>query len=249
MRILITGGSGKLGTALKKVFKKGLFPTKSELDITNNLNVKKYFDKMSPDIIIHTAAIANVKLCEADKKLAWNTNYLGTLNLIKASKNLKRQPYFIYVSTACVFDGVNAPFSEDDIPNPKNFYSLTKLLSEVSVASSGLPKTLIIRTNFISKSPWPYKKAFIDRFGTYLFTDEVANGISDLIKNKKNGIVHLAGDEKISMYKLAKIVSPEVRPISLKNYKGPNLTIDMSLNTKNWNTYKTSALRSVRRVT
>ncbi|MGC1709148.1 MAG: glycosyltransferase, partial [Nitrosotalea sp.] len=31
---------------------------------------------------------------------------------------------------------------------------------------------LIIRTNFVSKKKWPYSKAFVDRFGTYLFAED-----------------------------------------------------------------------------
>lgn len=240
MKIIVTGGSGKLGEALKKIFKGAMFPTKSKLNVCNFKQVGKYLKDESPEIIIHTAAITDVRLCEKDKKLAWGTNYQGTLNLIKASENLENQPYFIYISTACVFDGTNAPFTEDDIPNPQNFYSLTKLLGESCVLNSQLSKKLIIRTNFIDKSPWPYEKAFADRFGTYLFTNDVASGISDLINTTKTGIVHLTGDKKMSMFELAKQVSPEILPMTLNDYKGPKLTVDMSLKTINWKPYKIS---------
>lgn len=240
MKILVTGGTGKLGSELKKVFKNALFPTRKELDILKPVQVKKYLEKTSPDLIIHTAGITDIRLCEKNKKLAWDTNYLGTKNLINATQSLIKKPYFIYISTACVFDGVNSPFIETDIPNPKNFYSLTKLLGEIVVSNSNLSKTLIIRTNFVSRSPWPYEKAFTDRFGTYLFTNDVATGISELIQAKKTGIVHLTGNKKMSMYELAKIVSPNVKPMTLNDYNGPTLTIDMSLKTNNWKTYKIS---------
>ena len=45
MKTLITGGSGILGTELKKLFPNSLFPSHSDLDITNNEMVFDYFSK------------------------------------------------------------------------------------------------------------------------------------------------------------------------------------------------------------
>lgn len=232
MKILVTGGTGKLGSELKKIFPNHLFPTSRELDIRDTKNIAKYLLKFKPDIIIHTAAITDVRLCEEDKKHAWDTNYLGTQNLIKESEKLDKKPYFIYISTACVFSGDDGPYFEDSIPNPKNFYSLTKLLGEIAVTSSSLAKKLIIRTNFIDKDKWPYEKAFIDRYATYLYTDDVAKKIRILIKNKMTGVKHVCGNKKMSMYEIAKIINPKVGKITLKEYKGPELTVDMSLKTR-----------------
>ena len=43
MKILITGGTGALGTSLKKVFPEAFFPTRKEMDITNAASVKKLY--------------------------------------------------------------------------------------------------------------------------------------------------------------------------------------------------------------
>jgi len=111
----------------------------------------------------------------------------------------------------------------------KNTNSLTKLLSEFIVIYSELKKWLIIRTNFVARERWPYPEAFIDRFGTYLFADEVAQAIKDLIEKGLTGIVHVHGNEKLFMYELAKITTPDIQPMTLNEYSGPPLTIDMSL--------------------
>jgi len=237
---LITGGSGKLGSSLKKVFPGARFPTHARLDITNIKSTFSHFEKVRPELIIHMAALADIRACEKDKKTAWKTNVEGTRNIVMASEKLSPPPYFVYISTACVFYGDRGMYSEKDIPYPKNFYSLTKLLGELVVKDSKLKKWLIIRTNFVTKSPWPYPKAFTDRFGTYLFADDVAKGIKELTFAKMTGIVHLCGKEKMSIYKLAKMVSPNVKPMTLKGYKGPPLTADMSLTTKRWKKYKIS---------
>jgi dTDP-4-dehydrorhamnose reductase len=126
-------------------------------------------------------------------------------------------------------------YDEDSIPYPENFYALTKLIGEQYV--SNLKNSLIVRTNFVGKSKWPYPKAFTDRFGTYLFADSVARGIADIIKNNLVGVVHVVGDKKISMFELAKTTTPDVLPMTMDDYSGPKLTMDMSLNTKVWKKY------------
>ena len=40
-------------------------------------------------------------------------------------QNLNSPIKFVYVSTACVFDGHSGMYDEDDIPYPENFYALT----------------------------------------------------------------------------------------------------------------------------
>ena len=88
------------------------------------------------------------------------------------------------------------------------------------------------------RKPWPYEKAFTDRFGTYLFADQVANGINDIIKEKITGIVHIVGDKKISIFELAKMTTPQIEPMTIKDYSGPKLTMDMSLDSIRLRKYK-----------
>jgi len=180
MKSLITGGSGILGTELKKFFPDSLFPSHSELDITNHEMVFDYFSKNEFDSIIHTAAMTSIRQCESEKKLSWDTNVVGTKNLVDATTEFSSNSKFIYVSTACVFDGHIGMYKESSIPYPENFYALTKLIGEQQIKN--LKNYLIIRTNFVGRKRWPYPKAFTDRFGTYLFADQVALGINDIIK-------------------------------------------------------------------
>ena len=86
MNILLTGGSGNLGTELKKILSNCISPIKQELDVTNRKQVFDFFQKNSIDLVIHTAAITNIRLCEENRKLAWDTNVQGTKNLVDAIK-------------------------------------------------------------------------------------------------------------------------------------------------------------------
>jgi len=235
MAVLITGGSGSLGLELKKIFTSCLAPSRKDFDVTDKQKILDFLKHNSIDVIIHTAAITSVRLCEKNKQLAWDTNVLGTKNLIDCILESKSKVKFVYVSTACVFDGHSGMYDEDDLPYPENYYALTKLLGENEV--SKLNDFLIIRTNFVPKKTWPYPAAFTDRFGTYLFASNVATGIKEIIENNMSGIIHIVGDKKISMFDLAKITTPNVLPMTIKNYQGPPLTMDMSLDSKRWKKY------------
>jgi len=235
MKTLITGGSGILGTELKKFFPNSLFPSHSVLDITNHEMVFDYFSKNEFDSIIHTAAMTSVRQCESEKELSWSTNVVGTKNLIDATTEFRSNSKFIYVSTACVFDGYTGMYKESSVPYPENFYALTKLIGEQFIKN--LKNHIIIRTNFVGKKKWMYTKAFTDRFGTYLFAENVASGIREIFDANIEGIIHIVGDKKLSMYDLAKINTPSIKPMTVDEYQGPSLTMDMSLDTERWKKY------------
>lgn len=56
MKILIVGGGSDVGKAVWKLFdEEPLFPTKEELDITDELKVKRYISLHKPDIVINCA--------------------------------------------------------------------------------------------------------------------------------------------------------------------------------------------------
>ena len=235
MKSLITGGSGILGTELKKFFPDSLFPSHSELDITNHEMVFDYFSKNEFDSIIHAAAMTSVRQCESEKKLSWDTNVVGTKNLVDATTEFRSNSKFIYLSTACVFDGHDGMYKESSIPSPENFYALTKLIGEQQIKN--LKNYLIIRTNFVGKQKWMYPKAFTDRFGTYLFAENVASGIKEIFDTNIEGTIHIVGDRKLSMYDLAKITTASIQPMTIDEYQGPPLTMDMSLDTERWKKY------------
>ena len=238
MATLITGGTGILGSELKKIFPNVVCPTHKELDICNRNDVFNFIKKEKVDLIIHTAAATKIRLCEENKRWAMSVNVSGTRNLIDSIIELRRDTRFIYISTACVFDGHSGMYKESSIPYPENFYALTKLLGEYEVQK--IKNHLIVRTNFVSKQKWPYPKAFTDRFGTYLFANQVVEGLKDVNESNLEGFVHIVGDKKISMFELAKMTTPDILPMTIDEYSGPKLTMDMTLDTERWKKYSIS---------
>jgi len=235
MTLLLTGVTGTLGSELKKLFPDAISPRHSEFDICDKIKVDEFFKNNHIDLVIHTAAFTTVRGCEEDKILATKINVEGTKNLVEGFFHSNPDGYFVYISTACVFDGNSGMYSESSITSPKNFYASTKLLGEYELKK--LKKSLVIRTNFTGRKKWPYPKAFTDRFGTYLFSDQVAKGIKEVIEHNLEGIVHIVGEKRISMFELAKYTTPDIEPMTMNEYSGPDLTIDMSLNTEVWKKY------------
>jgi hypothetical protein len=95
-----------------------------------------------------------------------------------------------------------------------------------------------LRTNFTSM-PWAFPKAFTDRFGTYLFAQGVAKGLRDvLLESTWRPTLHLCGDRKVSMHEYARLGGSEVAPMTMAEYKGGPLTVNMSLTSKYWRLYR-----------
>lgn len=226
LKTLITGGSGKLGVELIQLFPSAIHHPHGELDLRDRTAVFNYIRHYKPETIIHLAAWTDVRMCEKNRTKAWENNVAATENLIDACIEVSPMCYFIYMSTACVFRGDKGDYVETDTPYPDNFYSLTKLLGEFVVKR--LRHHLIIRSNFVPRKKWRYEQAFTDRFGTYLFADDLALAIRDVIERKLTGIVHINGEEKLSMFELAKITTPNVKPMTINTIDLP-LPRDMSL--------------------
>ena len=232
--VLITGGSGALGSAIRKLMD-CLAPDSRELDITDFQKCQIAINKYNPDVIIHCAAWTDVTLAEKDKDQCWRVNVIGTENMVRAVAGRR----FIYVSTEYVFDGQQGNYKEDDIPNPVNFYALTKLCGEIAVRQ--YPNTLIIRTAFKQDGPWPYSAAFIDQWMSADFASERAPDIlrASLITDLA-GLIHISGQRK-TIYDLAKKVSPDVKKMLIKDVS-VILPKDTSLDSSRWkeicNTHK-----------
>ncbi len=247
MKVLITGSTGKLGKEIFKLFPDALAPKRTELDISVKNSIYSYINEHKPDVVIHLAALTGIPPCETNKELAWKTNAEGTKHLIDACYEANKGCYLLYMSTPCVFRGDKEMYTEEDIPYPEHFYGLTKLIGEIIVLNHPLKNKVVVRGNFVPKTKWPHPGAFEDRYGTYLFAHDLAKAIKEVVDSRFIGLLHLAGQEKMSMYELAKLCpdSAGVKPISYEDYLkngGFRLTKDMSMDTmhKEWKKFRIS---------
>ncbi len=139
--ILITGGSGYLGTKLRKALEfegaivfnisKGCKESSHDfdIDISDFEEFEKIIVEINPEIIYHLAANID-RSRDFDKFDKINAvNSIGTLNLLKSLKNIDYEN-LIFTSTSEVYGNGKSPFSEENIPEPVSPYSLTKLFAE-----------------------------------------------------------------------------------------------------------------------
>jgi dTDP-4-dehydrorhamnose reductase len=240
MKILITGANGFLGQHLtlflaeKKYhviacsrgecripdnFSFEYFP----IDLTDEKAVETLVAKISPDIIVHTAANSKPDDCDINREGCIQQNVEATKYLFKALATQHNNPRFIYVSTDFIF-GENGPHSENDATGPLNFYGESKLLAEEAVKQSGLPYAIVrpvfiygpvwngVRSTFLhwvknSLEQGKQIKIVSDQTRTPTFVVDICKGIEAIIRLNEQGDFHLAGKDLLSPYDMAVTVA------------------------------------------
>ena len=226
-KIVITGGSGRFGSELKKIKNKYklLFPNKHKLNILNLENIKKYLKLQKPYYLIHLAGLS--RPMEIHKKhidRSIDLNIIGTANITKVCAELGIK--LIYFSTSYVYPGTKGNYKESDPLMPINNYAWSKLGGESSIQM--YKNSLILRVSMAEK-PFVHKKAFYDFSTNFIFHDEVAKILFKLI-NKK-GIINLGGKTQ-TVYRFVKKFNPKIKKIYAKKILGPKYPLNPSMNIK-----------------
>lgn len=162
--ILVTGGSGLLGSEISSYFMgliayKLLLPGKDEFDVLNREKVNTYISIHSPNVIIHTAAHTNLEEAEEYPDLAHRINTIGTLSICNAI--LGSDIKLIYISSTGVYGaGKNAPWREYDEVSPTTIHHISKLAGE-RVVENHVNNYIILRTGWLFGGSLENKKNFI----------------------------------------------------------------------------------------
>jgi len=130
---VIFGGSGLIGGTIVNYFKikkPGLVdmraPSSKKVSLRDCQDIREYLLSVRPDFVINTA-IANI---DAESQLAFEVNYVGALNIARATAALKI-PYIYFSSAATLPPGTN--LREDQlVPMTSNLsnYAKSKLMAE-----------------------------------------------------------------------------------------------------------------------
>lgn len=219
-KILLTGGSGKLGQAIinSGLFPKLLNPYKNIFDITRPETMGKFFADNDIDTIIHCAALARMKECEEDPVKAIKTNIMGTSNLVaetmRKEKERKEKIRFVHISTDGVYAGIKGNYSENEETIPYNTYGWTKLGAECAVNT--LSDFCIIRTNFFDPKNISFDKSATDAYSSKIPIAYLVKAISIMLNNAFIGTINI-GDERKSDYERYREHKPLSKPCKFED--------------------------------
>jgi len=232
--LLIFGGSGLVGSTLIQKLSgnynvvathrnNAVLSTNTKnvkLDLLDtNINVNPLLEKELPDIVVNTIAFSNVDYCETNKKDADYLHVTRTEEIAKACDNIGAK--LIYISTDWVFDDSKKIFSENDIPNPMNYYGITRLRAEKSVLNQN-QRNVVIRPaviygwhknakflNFVLENLKSKKEvfAFTDQYSTPTLVYDLVDSIRKIIELDAEGIFHTVGSSCVNRFEFAKKIA------------------------------------------
>ncbi|CAL1520405.1 dTDP-4-dehydrorhamnose reductase [Chitinophaga sp. MM2321] len=252
--ILVTGGNGQLGQALKKAADAYpqfnlLYTDYQDLDITDAAALASYFSAQTIDACINCAAYTAVDKAETDEEKAFQLNFQAALSLAEVCAEHNTQ--LVQISTDYVFSGKqNVPYTEEDDTDPQSIYGASKLRGEAAAAGYN-PETIVIRTswlyseyavNFVKRMRELMQEkqelnVVFDQTGTPTYAGDLAAAILDVLLYKAEhpdaaigGVYHYSNEGVTSWYDFA---------VTIKEMTNATTTILPVTSDK----YKTAAIR------
>jgi len=221
MNVYITGIAGLLGGYLRGLFlDEGYIVTGTDIrnpaelpgveltDITECTSYHEILDGGAIDVIIHTAGLPAIYWAEQNPHSAFRIHALGTLNILEGIRRAEHKPKLVYISSAEVYELPNTD-AEEALPDPDNFYGLSKLAGEDYIRMYGerfeFPYT-ILRPSAVYGSgalkgvPYDLTHPFItggsevklytspESVIDYVYIVDVARGVRMALESEWNGV-------------------------------------------------------------
>jgi len=231
--LLTTGLNGLVGSKFADDFgeeydfdRMDISDPHNPVDITNFSQVLEKFKSSEAKFVLHLAAFTNVAAAWEQNKdkggSAYQVNVEGTKNIIKACQETKK--HLIHISTANIFDGKKEGlYTEDDKPNPIEWYGQTKAWAEEAVMDSEIDWT-ILRIDYPFRSDEFHKEdvvrrimagirkdnlypQFTNHYFGLTFIDDFAKVIDWVIRTDARGLFNASSGEKWSDYDFASAVN------------------------------------------
>lgn len=213
--ILVTGGSGQLGTSFRRLLPDAVFPSRHELDLSAPDSIRSTLEGIEPTAIINCAAYTAVDRAEDDEATATVVNGIAVGVLAKYAD--ERGIPLVTFSTDYVFDGNGTrPYVESDPTDPINAYGRSKRVGEqLALDCRG---SLVVRTSWVISGTHPNfvatmmrlaathdsLKVIEDQRGCPTITDDLAAATLRAIGAGATGLLHLTNQGATTWYQLAR---------------------------------------------
>lgn len=246
MRILLFGGNGQVGHAIK-----GRHPfgddltsvTRQDCDLADCDQVRDVVRRICPEIIVNAAAYTAVDRAEEDRDLCFAVNAAAPAAM--AEEAARSGGKLIHYSTDYVFDGTKAaPYVEEDPTNPRNVYGESKLAGERAIAEAG-GDFAILRTSWVySNHGANFLKTMLrlgaerselrvvaDQHGAPTSAEAIADATIRLVANAgtawTGGVYHMTAAGSTTWHGFATAIfahqgrAPSLTPIQTADYPTP----------------------------
>lgn len=232
-KLLVTGASGFLGWNLCQIAKQewDIYVTSFshaieipgitllKVDLRDFEELKRIFQEIQPDAVIHTAAQSSPNVCQSNPEESHAINVTASCNIAGLCADYSIPCAF--TSTDLVFNGLNPPYKETDSVSPVNLYGEQKVMAEAGMLDR-YPMTAVCRMPLMFGVAAPPAQSFMQPFiqtlregkELSLFTDEFRTPASGttaakgllLALEKVNGRIHLGGKERMSRYDFGQLL-------------------------------------------
>lgn len=247
--------------------------------------VLKRFQESTASFVLHLAAKTDPDECEKDKQeieklrngvikennilnvqainsddwkdlnSAFAVNVVGTKNIAESCVATRKK--LLYISTDYVFSGKTKDvYTEESVPDPVNYYGLTKYWGE-QVVKSICPDAIISRIAVPYGSNSTKKMDVVSRIRKRLEKNEEVLGIEDqsitptliddiayairlLFEKNVSGIVHIVGSSHLSPFEIALAIADIfhydkhlVKPVRMENFYQKRATRPQCTNLSN----------------
>lgn len=232
MKVLVTGARGQLGQTLLANAPADLVMfgiDRSQLDITDQEQVRAFVDAERPDVIVNAAAYSAVDLAEDNETQATAANATGPLYLATAASDCGAR--LVHLSTDFVFDGAAAePYSPAASVNPLGAYGRSKWEGEQHVRTTLPDSSVVLRTawlyseyggNFVSTmlrlmNEREELSVVNDQVGSPTWARSVANAIFAFIARPDlSGNYHWTDAGRVSWFDFACAIQEEAQILGL----------------------------------
>ncbi|MBA1202283.1 dTDP-4-dehydrorhamnose reductase [Pseudomonas capeferrum] len=229
--ILITGHNGQVAQALKQRLSGHRLHVcgRDTLDLAKPEGVRELVRQLKPALIINAAAHTTVDQAESEPELAFALNAQAPRILAEEAAHLKVP--LIHYSTDYVFDGEKqAPYTEEDTPNPLGVYGRSKLAGEQAIADVA-GEHLILRTSWVYSlhgrnflltmqrllQERPELRVVADQIGAPTWADTIAASTQALIERWRAqeagdwGLYHLTAQGETSWFGFAQAIGDQLK--------------------------------------